>query len=160
MASQGSDSKALRNQNSQPKLTYAYEASLYLVGLFYLALAIWSVVCIMLLKMTFQKFGVSSFGVIVVAFILVYMWYFSLAFSYRIEVLNGGSMCLKSLRRTINTHAEKIPYVNMPRLPFGFVKFRLEREMGYLFANVNDTSLKKVISVIQTANPAIRFKNT
>jgi hypothetical protein len=140
--------------------SHTYSASIRFVALFYLALVAWSVVCVILLHSVIQKFGLSPLvGLIMIAFILVYTWYFSLAFSYRIEVWAGGDIRLSSFRRTITTHAERIPYVNMPRLYYGFIKFRLKREMGYLFANTNDASLKKVLSVISAANPDMRFKN-
>jgi hypothetical protein len=94
-----------------------------------------------------------------VGFIIFITCYFSLAFSYKIEVKEDGNMRLTSLRKTIDTHAEDIPYVEGPHLPMGFIRFRLAREKGYLFARTNDVALKAVLSAIRTANPSIKFKN-
>jgi hypothetical protein len=87
------------------------------------------------------------------------MCYFALAISYKIEVWPDGRMRLTSMRRTIIVRADDIPYVEGPHLPFGFVRFRLEREKGYLFSIKSDASLNKVLSVIREVNPDIRFKN-
>jgi len=99
------------------------------------------------------------FGLIMIAFILVYMCYFALGISYKVEVWEDGRIRLTSFRRTVHARADDIPYVEGPQLPLGFIRFRLEREKGYLFSVTNDASLRKVLSVIKAANPDIRFKN-
>ena len=93
-----------------------------------------------------------------IAFIILVMCYFSVTISYKIEAWDDGRIRLTSPRRIINLHAEAIPLVEGPHLPFGFIKFRLERKKAYLFSVPNDKSLRAVLSVIKNANPEIHFK--
>ncbi len=105
--------------------------------------------------------GLESAGwyrLVMVAFILFYTCYFSLAISYKIEMWEDGDIRLTSFRRTIQTQIEEIPLVEGPHLPIGFIKFRLEREKAYLFCQTNSPSLKNVLSVIKKTNPHIQFK--
>ena len=140
--------------------SYVYQASLLFVGTFYLVLAAWAVFCVVFLESVFSRLGLSVlFGLFMIAFILLTMCYFSLAFAYKIEVWVDGSFRLTSIRKTFDANAEDIPYIEGPQIPIGFIRFRLEREKGYLFAVVNNASLKKVLSVIRSANPDIRFKH-
>ncbi len=94
-----------------------------------------------------------------IAFIIFYTCYFALAISYKIEVWNDGRIRLTSFRKTFHAHAEDIPYIEGPHFPLGFIRFRLEREKGYLFSITNDDALKKVLSVIKAVAPDITFKN-
>ena len=140
--------------------SYVYQAPLLFVGTFYLLLAAWAVFCVVFLESVFSRLGLSVlFGLFMIAFILLTMCYFSLAFAYKIEVWVDGSFRLTSIRKTFDANAEDIPYIEGPQIPIGFIRFRLEREKGYLFAVVNNASLKKVLSVIRSANPDIRFKH-
>ena len=140
--------------------SYVYQAPPLFVGIFYLVLAAWAVFCIVFLESVFSRLGLSVlFGLFMIAFILLTMCYFSLAFAYKIEVWDDGSFRLTSLRKTFDAHAEDIPYIEGPHLPLGFIRFRLEREKGYLFAVMNNASLEKVLSVIRSINPDITFKH-
>jgi hypothetical protein len=139
--------------------SYVYQAPPLFVGIFYLLLAAWVVFCVVFLESVFSRLGLSVlFGLIMIAFIIFYMCYFALALSYKIEVWNDGRIRLTSLRKIFNALAEDIPYIEEPHLPLGFIRFRLEREKGYLFSVTSDASLKKVLSIIRAANPDIRFK--
>jgi hypothetical protein len=147
-------------RNRYPEKNHVYEAPSHFVGLFYFGLALWSVVCVLFLMSIFKGLdSIPRFGVFMLAFILFYMWYFSLAFSYRIEVWNDGRIRLTSIRKIFDEHTDNITVIEGPHLPFGFVRFRLEREKGYLFSNINDPDLKKVLRVIRTADPDITLKN-
>ena len=140
--------------------SYVYQAPALFVGIFYLVLAAWAVFCVVFLESVFSRLGLSVlFGLCMIAFILFTMCYFSLAFAYKIEVWDDGRFRLTSLRKTFDAHAEDIPYIEGPQLPLGFIRFRLEREKGYLFAVMNNPSLKNVLSVIRSANPDIKFKH-
>ncbi len=139
--------------------SHVYQAPPLFVGIFYLVLAAWFVFSVAFLESVFSKLGFSVlFGLIMIVFIIFYMCYFSLALSYKIEVWDDGRIRLTSLRKIFNAHAEDIPYIEEPHLPLGFIRFRLEREKGYLFSVNSDASLKKVLSIIKAANPDIRFK--
>lgn len=137
-----------------------YQAPPILVAIFYSVLAAWAVFCVVYIESIFSKSGFSHlFGLLMLVFILLCMCYFALAISYKLEVWSDGRIRLTSIRRTILASAENIPYVEGPHLPMGFIRFRLEREKGYLFSIKNDASLNKALAIIKEVNPDIRFKN-
>ena len=86
------------------------------------------------------------------------MWYLSLALSYRLELGDNRKIRLKSLRRTLRISAMEISVVEFPRVGFGFIPFRLEREKAYLFCLPKNAVLKAVLEEIKSANPDITFK--
>jgi len=145
-----------------PKATiksYVYQAPILYIAIFYLLLAAWASVCIIYLGSSLNKWGLANFfQLFMFVFVLFYTCYFSAAISYKIEVREKGDIRLTSFRRIINTHAEKIPLVEGPHLPVGFIRFRLEREKAYLFCLTNNEVFKKILSVIRNANPDIKFK--
>jgi hypothetical protein len=143
-----------------PSKSHVYQAPALFVGIFYLLLAAWVVVCLVFINSIFNSFGLAGlFRLFMIVFILIYMCYFASAISYKIEVWDEGNIRLTSFRRGINTHAEEIPIVEGPHLPVGFIRFRLEREKAYLFCLTNDVSLKTALSAIRNANPDINFEN-
>ncbi len=143
-----------------PSKSHVYQAPALFVGIFYLLLAAWVVVCLVFINSIFNEFGLAGlFRLFMIVFILIYMCYFAAAVSYKMEVWDEGHIRLTSFRRIINTHAEEIPIVEGPHLPVGFIRFRLEREKAYLFCLTNNEFLKKALSVIRNANPDINSKN-
>ena len=139
--------------------SYVYQAPALFVGTFYLILGAWVVFCIIVIETIIDRLGFSApIGLVMIVFIIFVMCYFSITISYKIEAWNDGRIRLTSPRRTIDLQAEAIPLIEGPHLPFGFVKFRLERKKAYLFSFTNDKSLKAVLSVIKNANPEIHFK--
>ena len=137
-----------------------YEAPPLLVKGFYFLVGIWSIVCIIFLLMIFRHMALGPLYVLfMIAFILVFMWYFSLAFAYRLEVWEDGTMRMTSYRRTIMAQAQDIPKAMGPRFPVGFLKFRLEREMGYVFYQAENRDLQNALRLIKDVNPYIRFTN-
>lgn len=140
--------------------SHVYHAPVLFLAIFYVLLAAWAIVCIIFLGVGFNKWGLANlFQLFMFAFVLFYTCYFSAAISYKIEVWDSGQVRLTSFRRTIDTHAEKIPIVEGPHFPVGFIRFRLEREKAYLFCLTNNEALKKILSIIRNANPDIKFKN-
>jgi hypothetical protein len=139
--------------------SHVYQAPALYVGIFYLLLAAWVVMCLVFLNSTFNRFGLAGFyRLIMIAFILFYMCYFASAISYKIEVWEEGDIRFTSFRRIIKTHAEEIPFIEGPHLPVGFIRFRLEREKAYLFCLTHNAFLKTVLSAIKSANSDITFK--
>ncbi len=137
-----------------------YEAPQRLVKGFYFLVGIWSIICIVFLIMIFQHMALGPlYGLFMIVFILVFMWYFSLAFAYRLEVWQDGTMRMTSYRRTIMAQARDIPKALGPRFPVGFLKFRLEREMGYVFYQAENQDLQKALRLIKDVNPYIQFTN-
>jgi hypothetical protein len=143
-----------------PYKHYVYQAPITFVGAFYLVLAAWLVLGIVFLETLVDSLGRSVFfGLVMLAFIIFYTCYFALAIAYKIEVWEDGRIRLTSLRKTFNTSAEGVHYIEGPFLPFGFIRFRLEREKGYLFAVIGDSALKTVLSVIISTDPDIKLKH-
>lgn len=138
---------------------HVYQAPAPLVTAFYAILLVWSVICVSLINAILEEGGRSGvFPLFIIGFILCYMWYFSLAISYRLEFRDGGEIRLRSLRRTIRTNAEGITVVEFPRMGLGFIRFRLKREKAYLFGLTHNAFLKTVLAAIQNANSDITFK--
>ena len=138
---------------------HVYLAPVLYVGIFYLLLAAWVVMCLFFLNAIFNRFGLAGFyRFFMIAFILLYMCYFSSAIAYKIEVWEEGHIRFTSFRRIIKTHAEDIPLVEGPHIHVGFIRFRIEREKAYLFCLTHNTFLKKALAVIRSANPDIMFK--
>jgi hypothetical protein len=136
-----------------------YQAPTLYVAIFYVLLAAWAIACLIFLGASFNKWGLANFfQLFMFAFVLFYTCYFSAAISYKIEVGEQGDIRLTSFRRIINTHAEKIPLIEGPHLPVGFIRFRLEREKAYLFCLTHNAFLKTVLSAIKSANSDIKFK--
>ena len=138
---------------------HVYQAPTWLVAAFYGILLVWSAICISLIDAILTEGGRSGvFPLFMIGFILFYMWYFSLAISYRLELGENGEILLRSLRRTLRINAGEIAVVEFPRVGFGFIRFRLEREKAYLFCLPKNVVLKTVLEAIKSANPDIMFK--
>ena len=139
---------------------HVYQAPTPLVGDFYAVLLGWSAICISLIDSILEEGGTSGVSpLFMIGFILCYMWYFSLAISYRLELRDDGEIRLRSLRRTIRINAKGIAVVEFPRVGLGFIRFRLEREKAYLFCLAQNAFLKTVLAEIKSANSDIIFKN-
>lgn len=137
-----------------------YRASTLFVAIFYLLLAVWTFVCLSLIAINVDQWGWANLSTLfMMAFILVYTWYFSVAISYRIRIRADGWIQLTSFRRTIEANARTIRLVEGPRLPIGFMRLRLEREKAYLFCIIRDEAFKRIVSVLRAASPDARFKS-
>jgi len=129
------------------------------VATFYFLLAVWTLVCVSLIALKASQWGWANLSTLfMIAFILVYTWYFSAAISYQIMAREDGWIQLTSFRRTIEADAGKIRLVEGPRLPVGFLRLRLEREKAYIFCVIRDEAFKRIVSVIRSANPDAKFK--
>lgn len=138
-----------------------YEPPVLYPGLFYFLLALWTIVCIVLLSSKAIKTGWPLGQLLMIAFVLAYTWYFSLGIAYKITVDSDGTIELMSFRRKITVNAKDITMAEGPRLaliPFGFIRFRLKREKAYLFTRITDESLSKVLTVIRRNNPEMKLK--
>ena len=138
-----------------------YEPPVLYPGIFYILLVAWTVVCIVLLGSKALKTGWPIGQLLMIAFVLAYTWYFSLGVAYKISVDSEGMIELTSFRRKIIVNAGDISMAEGPRfaiIPFGFIRFRLEREKAYLFIRITDESLQKILAVIRRKNPEMKFK--
>ena len=137
-----------------------YRAPMIFVATFYFLLAVWTLVCVSLIALKASQWGWANLSTLfMIAFILVYTWYFSAAISYQIMAREDGWIQLTSFRRTIEADAGKIRLVEGPRLPVGFLRLRLEREKAYIFCVIRDEAFKRIVSVIRSANPDAKFKS-
>ena len=138
-----------------------YEPPVLYSVLFYILLAAWTVVCVVLLGSKTLKTGWPLGQLLMIAFVIGYTWYFSLGISYKIRVDSDGTIELTSFRRKITVNADDISMAEGPRfaiISFGFIRFRLEREKAYLFIRITDESLQKVLTAIRKNNPEMKFK--
>ena len=131
------------------------------VGLFYALLVVWTAVCVILIGSKTIKAGWPVGQLLVIAFVVVYTWYFSLGIAYRIELDENGDIRFKSCRRELTVNARNIAFVEGPRLailPYGFIRFRLEREKAYLFCRITDKDLQRLLKAISRINPGVKLK--
>jgi len=136
-----------------------YRAPVIFVAAFYLLLAAWTLVCLSLIALKVGQWSWANLTTLfMIAFILVYTWYFSVAISYQITVRDDGSIQLTSFRRTIEADARTISLIEGPRLPVGFLRLRLEREKAYIFCVISNQAFIRIVSLIRTANPDAKFK--
>jgi len=136
-----------------------YRASVMFVATFYLLLGAWTIVCVSLIGLKANQWGWANLStLLMIAFILAYTWYFSVAISYKMVLRDDGFIQLTSFRRIIEADVKKIRLVEGPRLPVGFLRLRLEREKLYMFCVIRDEAFKSTLAVIRAANPDAKFK--
>ena len=154
------------NESGLSKEAYFYHSPVIFMGFFYLALLVWTGICLLLMGSIEFSFGEFSFGwplarMAMIAFVMVYTWYFSLAISYKIGITEHGEIELTSFRRVVRVNAEVIGMVEGPKwaiLPYGFVRFRLEREKAYIFCCINDTEFDQYMQIMKEVNPEMVLK--
>jgi hypothetical protein len=141
-------------------VAYEYQAPVVYVGIFYVALVAWTIICILFIgfKVTQSEWG-NLFQLFMIAFIIAMTWYFSMGISYRVNVEEDGTVQLTSFRRILRIHSKKMELIEGTHLPIGFIRFRLEREKAYLFCVIKNKKLQKILLAIRKANPDIKFKN-
>ena len=137
-----------------------YQAPMIYMGVFYAMLVAWTIICILLIgfKVTQSEWS-NLFQLFMFAFIIAMTWYFSMGISYRVNVEEDGTVQLTSFRKVLKVHSQKMELIEGPRLPIGFIRFRLEREKAYLFGVAKNREFQKVLLAIWKANPDIKFKN-
>jgi hypothetical protein len=143
------------------KKDYHYQSPTIFVGIFYAALLVWTAFCVVLIGSKTIETGWPLGQLLMIAFILAYTWYFSLGISTKIRIQAAGDMELTCFRRIIRVHAGDVSMVEGPRfafLPYGFIRFRLEREKAYLFCCITDEGLQRILKTMQETNSEIKFK--
>ena len=143
------------------KKNYLYQAPIIFVGLFYMLLLVWTVVCVVMIGSKTLSAGWPLFQLLMIAFVLGYTWFFSLGISYRISINEKGAIELTSFRRVLSVRADAVSLVEGPRLafiPYSFIRFRLEREKVYLFCRITDDDLQQVLKKMRLANREMKFK--
>ncbi|MBT4087742.1 MAG: hypothetical protein HN580_25985 [Deltaproteobacteria bacterium] len=149
----------MADKKSQSRI-YSYQAPVIFIGIFYLILAGWILFSLTYLEKIFTKLQISTtFGFVMVIFIIILTCYFALGISYKIQVTKNGDIRLTSLRKVINTSTEVVFNIEGPRLPIGFLRFRLQKEKAYLFYVANQTDIQAVLKTIRLADADINFKH-
>ena len=139
----------------------AYEAPFLFLVVFYVLLAAWTGISLFLLWPKVQNGILSVFQVGMIAFIFAYTWYFSLGIFYAIRIKGDESIQMKSIRRILNIFPEVVDTVEGPRfgvLPYGFIRFRLDREKVYLFCHITNSHLARLLARMKRANGQLKFK--
>jgi len=154
-------SDGIMKKNKLPKKNYLYRAPIIFVGLFYMLLLVWTVVCVVMIGSKTLIAGWPLFQLFMIAFVLGYTWFFSLGIAYRITINEKGMIEFASFRRVLSIEADAVSQVEGPRLaiiPYSFIRFRLEREKVYLFCRITDDELQQVLKKMRLANREIEFK--
>ena len=137
-----------------------FQTSVLFLSVFYGVLVIWTVGTVPPIWRKFEQGGFSGdwLFAVMIAFFYVYTWFWSLGLFYRITMDADGRIRFKSLRRTLEVSAKKIYAVEGSRLSggFGFVRFRMPRESGYLFCHRKDGVMVEIVEGIRKMNPLLR----
>lgn len=143
------------------KKHYVYQAPVLFVVIFFGVLIVWTVVCLLVIGSIGISPGWPLARSLMIAFIMVYTWYFSLAISYKVSITPEGDIELTSFRRVIRVHAEEIGMVEGPKwalIAYGFIRFRLEREKAYLYSCTSDEEIQKILKIMREVNEDVVFK--
>ena len=143
------------------KKHYVYQSPVIFVGIFFGLLIVWSVICLSLIGSIGFSPGWPLARALMIAFIMTYSWYFSLAISYKISIIADGDIELTSFRRVIRVHAEEIGMVEGPKwalIKYGFIRFRLEREKAYLYSCTSDQEIQNILNIMREVNEDVVFK--
>ena len=142
------------------RTNYTYKAPVAFVGVFYLILIGWILFAFTYLELIFSQLGVSvMFGFVMIGFIILVSSYFALGIAYRMDMDENGNIQLTSFRRVLETSTDSTHMIEGPQTPFGFLRFRLEKEKAYLFCVPNNPEMKTILKRIRREDPDIRFKH-
>jgi hypothetical protein len=143
------------------KNAYFYHSPIIFVGIFYLILLIWTGICLLLMGSIEFSPGWPLARLVMIGFVMIYTWYFSLAISHKIGITENGDIQLTSFRRVVRVNADVIGMVEGPKwalIPYGFVRFRLEREKAYLFCCITDADFEQLMQIMKEVNPEMVLK--
>ena len=138
-----------------------YQAPVLFVWIFFGILIAWTVICLLLIGSLGFSWGWPLARSLMIAFIMVYTWYFALAISYKVSITAAGDIELTSFRRIIQVNAEEIGMVEGPKwalIKYGFIRFRLEREKAYLYASTSDGDIQNILNIMREVNEDVVFK--
>jgi len=139
-----------------------YGVSKASIGLFYIFLFLWTVLCLPLVALHAERTGWSNYWLqaVMIVFVFGYTWYWSLAISYRIRLEEDGTIVLRSFRREIRVTPARVEAIEGPpfRMPFGFMKFKIGGEKIYLFCRMTDKRLQGILADLLKENHGIKVK--
>ena len=149
------------SESGSSKEAYFYHSPLIFIGIFYVVLLVWTGICLLLMGSLEFSFGWPLARMLMIAFVMIYTWYFSLAISYKIGITEQGDIELTSFRRVVRVNVEVIGMVEGPKwaiIPYGFVRFRLEREKAYIFCCITDSGFDQYMQNMKATNPDMILK--
>lgn len=137
-----------------------FQAPAVFMALFYGLLLVWTVATVPLI---YQKFQLGGFMgdwlyALMIAFFYLFTWFWSLGLFYHISLDFEGQVVLKSLRRRLELPAKQIRGIEGSRFSggFGFFRFKLPKESGYLFCYQRTKDLDEIIAGIRKLNPLLK----
>ena len=143
------------------KKHYVYQSPVIFVVIFFGLLIVWTVICLLLAGSIGISPGWPLARTLMITFIMLYTWYFSLAISYKVSITADGDIELTSFRRVIRVHAQEIGMVEGPKwalIAYGSIRFRLEREKAYLYSCTSDEEIQKILKIMREVNEDVVFK--
>jgi len=137
-----------------------FQAPVLYVAVLYGIILLWTVGTVPLIVQKFQDGWLKGdwLYAAMIAFFYGYTWYWALGLFTSISLDAGGQVVLKGVRRRLAVPAGQIRAIEGSRFSggFGFVKFKLSRESGYLFCYQRDEALDEILKGIGRANPLLR----
>jgi len=137
-----------------------FQAPALFLAIFYGVLLVWTAGTVPLIYQKFQQgmFRGDWLYALMIGFFYLYTWFWALGLFYSISLDADGQVILKSFRRCLEVSAKKIHAVEGSRFSggFGFVKFKLPRESGYLFCHRRNEALDAILAGIRKMNPLAR----
>lgn len=130
------------------------------MAIFYALLVVWTVGTVPFVYQKFQRGGLQGdwLYAAMIGFLYLFTWFWSLGLFYAISLDSEGQVVFKSLRRRLELPAWKIRGIEGSRFSggFGFIRFRLPKESGYLFCHRRTKELDEIIADVRKRNPLLK----
>ena len=137
-----------------------FQAPAFFMAVFYGLLLVWTVGTVPLVYQKFQRGGFMGdwLYALMIGFFYLFTWFWALGLFYRIALDAEGRIQMRSLRRTLETSAKQVRTIEGSRFSggFGFVRFKLSKESGYLFCYRRTKELNEIIAGIRKMNPLLK----
>lgn len=138
----------------------AFHAPALFILVFYGLLLVWTVGTVPLVYQKFQQGGFSGdwLYAFMIAFFYLFTWFWSLGLFYSVSLDDEGQVVMKSFRRRLEIPAKQIRAIDGSRFAsgFGFVRFKMPKESGYMFCHRRTKELDGIIAGIKKRNPLLK----
>lgn len=133
-----------------------YKAHKGVITAFYAVLTAWTLISVPLIIGKFSR--MDALWLIMIAFVVLFTWYWSLGLIYGIEIKGNQTLVLKSFRKQVLCTLAEIRRIEAPpsRIEIGFLRLRFAKNTYYMFFNYSD-DLRKILAIIKSQNPNIQF---